>query len=171
MIMNAKKWLLRAWRLRRAGHVDTGRTAAGARSHAGEAAQTHMRTGDLGDDIAAMAFLERLKDGSIKARPDQSDPENRGSRLVLPARELATLGNNSMQNTARLLVTREILCALTSLVPNDDRAKLEASLRNGIEAILITTQGRNISKTFYDALLEEVNIYLNRLSHGKKVVD
>ncbi|NOV22048.1 hypothetical protein E5S69_00705 [Cupriavidus necator] len=79
------------------------------------------------------------------------------------AQNLKTQGDAMIQYGARLLVMREMLCAMAVALPPDARASAQRQFRQRIDQLLSLTDDHVLPAEFHTALLAEVNYYLNEL--------
>ncbi|WP_454712011.1 hypothetical protein [Cupriavidus nantongensis] len=79
------------------------------------------------------------------------------------AQNLKTQGDAMIQYGARLLVMREMLCAMAVALPPDARAGAQRQFRQRIDQLLSLTDDHVLPSEFHTALLAEVNYYLGEL--------
>lgn len=133
----------------------------------GEASKPSVASGQEKDDPAAHAFLDSLRatfNAAGSGSPQQQDPE---APVALTFRDLAVLGGAIQKNGAYLVVMREVLLALTALVPGEQRRQVETALRAGAEAILMATESQGPPAVFQEVAITEINAYLNCLRRGE----
>ncbi|MDQ0139015.1 hypothetical protein [Cupriavidus necator] len=100
------------------------------------------------------------------AQPASPGTPPSASRPGMPeqlAQNLKTQGDAMIQYGARLLVMREMLCAMAVALPPDARASAQRQFRQRIDQLLALTDDHVLPAEFHTALLAEVNYYLNEL--------
>ncbi|CAM3355549.1 hypothetical protein [Cupriavidus taiwanensis] len=98
--------------------------------------------------------------------PTPPRPQASATRQGMPeqlAQNLKTQGDAMIQYGARLLVMREMLCAMAVALPPDARASAQRQFRQRIDQLLSLTDDHVLPAEFHAALLAEVNYYLGEL--------
>lgn len=106
--------------------------------------------------------------GKARAEPQPAPPgtPSGAARKGMPeqlAQNLKTQGDAMIQYGARLLVMREMLCAMAVALPPDARASAQRQFRQRIDQLLSLTDDHVLPAEFHTTLLAEVNYYLGEL--------
>lgn len=104
--------------------------------------------------------------GKARAEPPPAPSGTSAPRKGMPeqlAQNLKTQGDAMIQYGARLLVMREMLCAMAVALPPDARASAHRQFRQRIDQLLSLTDDHVLPAEFHTALLAEVNYYLGEL--------
>ncbi|PZX34322.1 conserved hypothetical protein [Cupriavidus phytorum] len=104
--------------------------------------------------------------GKARAEPPPAPSAAGAPRKGMPeqlAQNLKTQGDAMIQYGARLLVMREMLCAMAVALPPDARASAQRQFRQRIDQLLSLTDDHVLPAEFHTALLAEVNYYLGEL--------
>ncbi|SOY72778.1 conserved protein of unknown function (plasmid) [Cupriavidus taiwanensis] len=104
--------------------------------------------------------------GKDRAEPPPAPSGPSAPRKGMPeqlAQNLKTQGDAMIQYGARLLVMREMLCAMAVALPPDARASAQRQFRQRIDQLLSLTDDHVLPAEFHTALLAEVNYYLGEL--------
>ncbi|ALL68938.1 hypothetical protein K788_0000061 [Paraburkholderia caribensis MBA4] len=146
------------------GDIDTTAGSNGKLPMPPSGAQTQARHDAIGAGLTSDAVQELLRRAAARINTQASQP-GEGAKPVSSAaeRQLIELGKSSVQFGARLLVMREMLKALVTLLSEDNRLRAEVLLRTGVEEVMAAADDKPLPAIFHDALLGEVQTYLRIL--------